>query len=385
MSKKSQTIYFDEAGFTGNNLLDLEQPVFVYTGIALDEDHASQIHSDVLSRFKITAPELKHASLVKQKQGREAISWILDQCSKHSRVMIANKEYTLAGKFFEYIFEPVLSARNSLFYSIDFHKFIATYMYLSFKAGDPHAMGILNAFAEMMRSLDPSKLETILSYLDHMHHLDQADMVGKILTFCNRKSIESELRGMAGQTELGGNWILELSMTALHWLLSSWGEEYEVLEVYCDRSKPIQEAQWLFEAFIGREDKAYIKLGSQKPAPITYNLLGPINLIDSKQSYGVQIADVMSGSIAYAFKNPDEEFSKEWLKLMKDVPSNRIAPDLSQIDLTQEVAFVNTAVLLELVNRSIKGQNPFTNMEDIIAATKSIYPRYLSAITSNGC
>ena len=30
--------------------------------------------------------------------------------------MVANKEYALAGKFFEYIFEPVLASHSTLFY-----------------------------------------------------------------------------------------------------------------------------------------------------------------------------------------------------------------------------------------------------------------------------
>jgi hypothetical protein len=37
-----QTIYFDEAGYTGNKLLDRDQPYFVYASVAIDETEARQ-------------------------------------------------------------------------------------------------------------------------------------------------------------------------------------------------------------------------------------------------------------------------------------------------------------------------------------------------------
>ena len=173
-------------------------------------------------------------------------------------------------------------------------------------------------------------------------------------------------------------------MTALHWLLASWGEEYEVLDVFCDKSKPIQEAQWLFEAFIGREDKAYIQLGNQRSPSIIYNLLRPINLVDSKESHGVQNADILSSSLAYAYKKPHDDISKEWLKIIEDVPSNTIKPELSQMDLMQEGTFINATVLYVLVQRSIKGQDLFENMAAIILTAKSLYPQYLLEMTAKG-
>ena len=110
-------------------------------------------------------------------------------------------------------------------------------------------------------------------------------------------------------------------MTALHWLLASWGEQFEVLDVYCDNSKPIEAGEEFFRAFVGREDKAYIRLGSRPTPSVIYNLAGPINLVDSRESPGIQIADVLSSSLAYALNHPDAAVSKAWLSLMEDVPA----------------------------------------------------------------
>ena len=379
MSKKAQTFYFDESGFTGNNLLDPQQPVFVYAGVAIDEELASQIHADALSRFRINAQELKGANLIKYSRGRSAISWILDKVSQNAHVMVANKEYALAGKFFEYIFEPILTKHNSLFYAIDFHKFVATLLHLFSVAGDNDANDILADFAGMMSSMDPGQFEAVLSHLDR---LDLSTPLGKILTFacCHEQRIKNELR-VVRETGPVASWSLELSMTALHWLLISWGEQFEVLDVYCDESKPIEASRQFFDVFVGRKDKAYLRFGNQSSHSIIYNLEGPIKMVNSKESHGVQIADILSSSLAYALENPDEEIAKEWLSITKDVYANQIIPDSSYVDLMEKGTYVNTWVLNELVDRSVKGQDLFENMADIIAELVARYPQYIQYLT----
>ena len=371
MAKDVQTFYFDEAGFTGNDLLNAKQPVFVYAGVAMSEDLASQIHAEAMARYRINARELKGARLLRSKRGRGAISWVLSRSVEHSCIVLANKEYALAGKFFEYIFEPALASHNTFFYGIDFHKFIATFLHISARAGDSDAIEVLEGFSALMRSKDPQQLETVLAVLDR---LEQSSPLAKIVTFalCHRKSIEDELASVARSGQVA-TWTLELSMTALHWLLASWGEQFEVLDVYCDNSKPIEAGEDFFRAFIGREDKAYIRLGSRPTPSVIYNLAGPINLVDSRESPGIQIADVLSSSLTYALNHPHGAVSKTWLKLIKDVPANQIIPEAEHIDLEQQGAFVNSQVLVELVDRSIRGLNLFEDMAEFVLESRYHY------------
>ena len=381
MNSRTQTFYFDEAGYTGNNLLDPEQPVFVYAGVAIDNQRASQIHADARARFQINADELKGANLLRHRRGRDAISWILAECTQFSHIVVADKEYTLAGKFFEYICEPVLASQNSLFYSIEFHKFVATFLYCSYKSRDPNASAILTNFAEMMRSMDPEKLENVLSSLDN---LDQSNPMGKILLFacCHRNRIEDAIR-MLSESGRMGNWSLELSTTALHWLLASWGEDYEVLDVYCDDSKPLQASLSFLKHLIGREDKSYIWIGERRTPSVIYNLAEPIHLVDSKHYPGIQIADVLSSSLNHALRTPNEKISREWLKITEDAIIYNIYPESRQIDLKQECAFINNIVLEELLNRSLMGQDLFQDMSSFISHIKALYPEYVRDVVEN--
>jgi len=375
--ENARQVYFDEAGFTGNNLLDSEQPFFVYAGVAMDASLASEIHATAMSEFSIGSEELKGANLVRNGRGRRAISWILAQAAEHSHFMVANKEYALAGKFFEHIFEPVLAEHSSLFYSVSFHKFIATLLHVCSRARDPVAIEILAGFSEMMRSMDSRHLDRILSHLES-DAFDADNPLWNILAFaaCHRKRIEDDLKTVSDSGPVA-TWPLELSMTALNWILASWGEKYEDLDVYCDRSKPIEAAREFFQVFIGREDKAYVRLGSQPSPSVIYNLAGPLNMVDSKASHGVQIADVMSSSLLYALRNPDKEFCQEWLHILETAPINEIIPEASHADLAKEEPFVNTFILRELVDRSVKGLNLFDNMLDLILTSKELYPQYV--------
>ena len=161
--KKAQTIFFDESGYTGNNLLSLDQPAFVYASVAIDLSDASMLHSEMFSRFKLKGEELKAKNLVKHKQGREAVSWLLNECKDVASIVVANKNLALAGKFFEYIFEPVLKTHNSWFYAVGFHNFVANFLYMLSAAKDKRAEYVLSRFEKLMRTLDADDLEQLLN------------------------------------------------------------------------------------------------------------------------------------------------------------------------------------------------------------------------------
>ena len=376
MIQNPQTIYLDEAGATGNNLLDPEQPYFVYASLAMSETKALSVHSGLAQRFRIRDRELKGSNLVKTNAGRQAIVWLWREIGENSKVMVSDKAYALAGKFFEYIFEPVLAAQSSMFYATGFHKFIATFLYVNFVCSQPEVQSILKGFSKLMKDHDPQDLEAILSPLDH---LSASDALYSILTFacCHQERIRQEIRTM-GAMGSGPRWDLELSQTSVHSLLAFWGEEFHALDAYCDASKPIQSNRGVFDQFIGREDKAYIQLWENRLPSIVYNLSRTINLVDSKQFPGVQLADVLASSLAYALRNKTEDFSQECLTLAGAGHVNCVLPDLKEIDLATEKAMLNLAILQELVYRSVRGRDPFEGMGDYIIHMRSAIPGYLS-------
>ncbi|TET41067.1 MAG: DUF3800 domain-containing protein [Dehalococcoidia bacterium] len=368
-----QAIYFDESGFTGNNLLDPTQPVFAYAGVALDPEAAAYLHSELRSRFRLQGEEIKGQNLVQSARGKKAITWLLSECKETALVTVSNKNFGLAGKFFEYVFEPVLKHNNSLFYAVGFHRFVANLLYVLFTARMERAQQLLDDFEMLMRNKDVSSLENVFD--PEGLTIDFNDPLDQILTFalCHLDKIREEI-GNLSEIEGVSRWALELTATSLFWLLSLWSEHFDRMQVYCDQSKPLYENQSLFEANIGRTDRVYMKLGKQPEMALTYNLTGSIVFLDSKTSPGIQIADIISSSIAYAFKNREEDCSEEWLKIAEPMlTSICIVPDPDEIDLTKRDPLINAAILNELVNRTLEGKSLLIDMEEYIAQMRHAY------------
>lgn len=144
-----------EAGFTGNRLLDSQQPFFTYASVAMDEQEAKSLVERLKRDFRLQSDELKGARLMRSSQGRDAVLAALQHMRGHYLVTAYDKKLSLACKFFEYIFEPVLARNNRMFYENDFHKFIATLVYVNFVCSQAAIVDIVTQF-ERMRSLDPT-------------------------------------------------------------------------------------------------------------------------------------------------------------------------------------------------------------------------------------
>ena len=154
----SQNVYVDEAGFTGGNLLDRDQSELVFAAVAIREAEAARIWAEVATQSKTQSPELKGTNLTSRPRGRTAITWLLENTAKYVKLAAINKRYALAGKFFEYIFEPVLAENNRLLYVVDFHKFVAMALYLYDAAGHAFGAYVFESFQYIVRDPGSGKV-----------------------------------------------------------------------------------------------------------------------------------------------------------------------------------------------------------------------------------
>ena len=360
----SQDIYCDESGFSGNNLFLDDQPFYTYASVATDNLEALVTVKQIFKDFRINGEELKGSQLLKFNRGRKAIGQILRQYRKRMRVVIVHKKYNLACKFFEYIFEPVLAKKNSIFYDLGFHKFVAQFMYMHFQASAPYAEQFLLEFQQFMRlELDsPSILFGSLVISDMPTTL----MCIRDFALCHQRTIRDELNHMEGNGIQ--KWVLDLTTSALFWSLASWGTKYGQLQVFCDASKPLKESRELFDVMINRKDHRSIRMEGECH-PITFNLAKPIELVESKKYPGIQIADVVAAAFGQVYKYPHDPVSQIWRPLFKESLSQySVLPDGDHVDLSSPQARLNALILEELTNRSRKGMDVLDGIEDYILA-----------------
>lgn len=98
-----QNIYFDESGFTGNNLLHSDQRYFAYASVATDDQEEKDFVESLTARHGIQASELKGSKLVRFNRGPKAIDDILSYFESRLKLSILDKRFALACKFHEYI------------------------------------------------------------------------------------------------------------------------------------------------------------------------------------------------------------------------------------------------------------------------------------------
>jgi hypothetical protein len=365
MKETIQEIYCDESGFTGNALLDQESTFFAYASVAINNEKATEYVNNIIQKYKLQGGELKGRNLLKSPKGQKVIAEILRNFKGRIKVAVYNIKFNLACKFYEYIFEPALAQKNSLFYQIKFHRFISNILYLDFVCRSEEAEKIFSDFQKLMRSLEDKEL----NYLFSSSETPDMSPLDDIKTFCihHRDTINQELNSLRGTDT--GKWILELSTSALFSILCDWGKEFNQLKVFCDVSKPLKGNKELFDSSIGIEDKIYIDFFQGVEEPITFNLSQEVQFVESHKFPGIQIADVAAAACACAFREGNNEKTESWIEHIPGIiGGHSVIPDLSYIDPNTLDATRNLIVLRYLAEKSINKQPLLDGIEEFLGA-----------------
>lgn len=360
----AQRIYFDESGFTGNNLLNEKQHYFAYASVATDPDEAKAVVDRIMKQYGVQGTELKGKNLVKYNRGRRAMDDILTHFEGRVKISLSEKKYALAGKFFEYIFEPSLSSMSSLFYGINFHLFIANILYVEFIARGVGAEDIFKEFESLMRNMDEEKIANLFS---SSVHLENSPILTQIREFAIHQidDIRTELNSLRdGPT---GKWILDLTDSAAMPLLANWGLIYDEITAICDESKPLMEKSTIFDGMIGRKGETLFIDTPQGKQPITFNLSGPVQFASSAVEHGIQIADTLAAAAVFAISTPDDPMAQKWAAMLPEIAKyGSVLPDFDHLDLKGIPAKLNAIVLMELHSRATKKKDLLGEMPEYV-------------------
>ncbi|MCY3812379.1 MAG: DUF3800 domain-containing protein [Gammaproteobacteria bacterium] len=353
----AQTIYCDEAGFTGNHLLDEQQPAFAYASVAIEKPEAEKIVRRLHAGSPLQGPELKGARLAKSARGRAVIVDALRSIRGCYIATVHHKRFSLACKFFEYIYEPVLARNNSLFYAHGFHRFVAALIYVNFLLKDEPTEDLVRQFETFMRTLNPADAPILFGGAAANATTDEALL--EVARF-----IDGYRDVILEESQYVGNWVLDLSLSALFPQIALWGERFDVISVYCDDSKPLRELTPVLNAMIGRTERTSMVFGGKR-RPLTFNLAQPVQLVSSASHAGVQLADVVSSALVKATKEPESDWSQTVLaEVQPHIHEDCVVPDLTPLDLETPKNVVNAFVLRELGERAERGADPLSGMPE---------------------
>lgn len=114
-------------------------------------------------------------------------------------------------------------------------------------------------------------------------------------------------------------------IASLYSLLTTWGERHESLRVICDQSIPLLDQMDFFNVMVGRTDKRTIRMG-RRESSIIFNLAEPLQLVNSLDTLGVQLADVLAAALCASMETPKDEWCHTvFSKCLELEPSTIIA------------------------------------------------------------
>lgn len=143
-----QTLYCDESGFTGPDLLNKAQPYFSYGSVLIEPLEASELVAKTQKDFRLQGNELKGSRMLNSSSGRKAALYLFRELSTHSITTVLDKRFSLAGKLYEYIFDPVVEG-NSALYNTGFHKCVTNLLYEQFTNNNPRTIELLTHFSNV--------------------------------------------------------------------------------------------------------------------------------------------------------------------------------------------------------------------------------------------
>jgi hypothetical protein len=309
-------IALDEAGNTGENLLDRAQPVHVLVAVHLDQARAASAIGAALARTQMK--ELKFARLRGSGRGRRNILALIDELAltdDDAAAFATDKAWMLAAKLVDALVEPrmLASGQQVRWYLSGEARAMAEVLY----ERGPRVLGdcyaeLIEAFVPLARCYEPGRAATFLEALARARVVARDANVHAILA-----SMIDTPGETAAAFETSGDG-LDPHLPALWWQAGYWSRRFDRFEIVHDES--VTASQWtarLAEAAAytaTRAEGRTLAIGGLRidlPAGIR-----DITFKRSDDDPRIQVADILAGATAHVFGavaqiHPEDGFSRE--------------------------------------------------------------------------
>lgn len=331
--RTTENIYIDEAGNTGQDLLNAAQGVFV-----LASNNYSDRELRILSSLFSNLNELHFIKLKESNSGRIEILSLLDHpliIEKHINCFIAHKAYVATAQIVDRLIEPVMYDKNIDIYKGGTNIAMANFIYhlgmgqiwdkLIFER-------MLKAFMEMMRKKREEDIEEFynsLEVLSNHPNTKERDLIDPILE--SKHQIQEILHSI-------DKFALDVTLSGFYILCDKWYKKTKnKLRIIQDDSKQIEH----YKEHIDFTTKLKIEqknIGYDSRRMIYPTQISALNLVPSDSSLGVQISDILASSIAFMYnnKNTKQKNFVEKIKISKLVnltnhytvwPNEKVTPE----------------------------------------------------------
>ncbi len=294
IATRMMTIFSDESGHTGPNLTSKAQQYFVLATISFPESEAKEIRNGFFPQVR--ARELKHGSLARNaKQHSMVLEYLkyLQSCQHRFKIYVVDKEFAAVAKIVDYLVETAAHKVGVDIYSNGYALKIANLLYYSLVTYEiaAYRSALLSRFEGMMRHGSRIRYDDFFDFIEQPVASRSLDRVLDIVR-ATRHVLD------AGQILAAGPDALDVSFTAALCLMAEWRKETEEsFNLVHDVSSPMVKETRLWEALTD-ESVQPITIG-YGPKTMRFPIgVAKTSFEDSRSWVGLQLADVLAGSVA---------------------------------------------------------------------------------------
>ncbi len=326
-------IYFDEAGNSGQNLLDKVQPVYVLVSHNFSKNEAEDILQPIITESK----EIHFNKIKKYPKYQKPIETILNNPKiNYERVKIAyyNKKFALCAHLVDQLVETTFFHKNIPYYENGLNIMFAQSLYLQTEIFDSKKeyTELLVLFQKMIRTKDSLSIKNFYAKANDIYNniAKSSDENFFLPILISKKYINQILDSI-------NKFSIDLALPSLTLLSDIWSKNENVkINIIHDNSKQV--AFWKeFIDFLSKDIvNKKIEIGFDDRKMVFPLQIESIEMVDSKDSIQIQLSDLIGSSFAHYAKNilleinPNDKMAKIIAETkLANMEVHPLQPDLS--------------------------------------------------------
>jgi hypothetical protein len=290
-------VAFDEAGNTGQNLLDPDQPVFVLASVSLDQAAAE----DALARVVPSGAEAKFTKLRKSSAGRRSVLDFLNSevvSIDHLKFTVYHKRFMVVTKIVDMLVEPLAHLRGHDLYARGENLAMANLIYTVTGTYCGHTAfdQLLECFVAMVRRKSSGTVTRFYAQVDRMRKTNRQRGFDPVLGLiaATRPVVDIEVHE-------NDTVALDPAVSTFADLAAQWTAVLrEPFDIVHDQSKPIEHEKEVLESLMTTAEPARVFEGPGPPRQWPLLSTG-ITFANSHDVPQIQLADLFSGAVSTIF------------------------------------------------------------------------------------
>jgi hypothetical protein len=287
-------VHLDESGFTGEDLINRQQPIFVLASIRLADADADHLARECFPG--VQAAELKHSSLAKRPRGQEMVTNFVRHIESHNcATYIVHKEFCLLTKLVDLWVEPAMHTLGVDFYEGGANIAFSNMCFFCLRTFE--SKGFLTKHLRRFQKM--SRERTWKRYVAFWRGIYDD------LPQCRKQTSEIMDHFLTAESILGprqvivvGDKSLDISLTCALELAETWTDRInQGFEVVHDTSSAMAREKWMWDAIVSPElPPAVVGFAHRKrkyPLLVTKTVFE-----DSKANHQLQLTDILAGATA---------------------------------------------------------------------------------------